>query len=190
MIHSKLLSYNFCSIYKYRVEISFFNEPPTIDEPLSREDLENICQNKWKEVERIIQIVLVSFQAMPDYRDSKIHRVFLCGGGSKMPALKRIIENLMKNILNQSTSTYSFDSKIQPEYAVVLGASIKSAVLNKRLDEPIFQIPNYANQNVYASFEHCQVSLIGASTILPLNSGLEPNIEFKGSTQLSVKVRI
>uniref|UniRef100_A0A914DKE1 Hypoxia up-regulated protein 1 n=1 Tax=Acrobeloides nanus TaxID=290746 RepID=A0A914DKE1_9BILA len=103
--------------------------------------------------------------------------------------LKTIRKEVCKVIeeLSFSIETH-FDSKIQPEYAVVLGASIKSAVLNKRLDEPIFQIPNYANQNIYVSLEHCEVSLVSAGAILPLNSGLEPDIEFKDSTQLSPNI--
>lgn len=92
--------------------------------PVDRELLEGISKDLLKRMRSACEVAIADAQRKDaNFSTKDLHDVVLVGGGTRMPAVQRLAED----VFGQEAKT-----DIDPEVAVVLGAAIRAAVIEGR----------------------------------------------------------
>ncbi|XP_044002348.1 heat shock 70 kDa protein 4 isoform X2 [Aphidius gifuensis] len=102
---------------KLPLNIECFMEEKDVHGDMKREDMESMCQHLFKRVE----IVLRKCLADSGLKSDEIHSVEIAGGSSRIPAIKKLIED----VFGKSTST-----TLNQDEAVARGCALQCAMLS------------------------------------------------------------
>lgn len=102
---------------KLPLNIECFMEEKDVHGDMKREDMEAMCQHLFKRVE----IVLKKCLADSGLKTDEIHSVEIAGGSSRIPAIKKLIEQ----VFGKSTST-----TLNQDEAVSRGCALQCAMLS------------------------------------------------------------
>ena len=112
------------STEEYRIVIPFIsninNEPLAIDTIITREIFENLIKELVESTKEQIDVVLKDSALT----EKEIDTILLVGGSTRIPFIKSFLEEIFQK---------SPETLVDPDLAVVMGASIQSAILNEEL---------------------------------------------------------